>query len=221
MKQTIIYNRTSTKQQSPELQLKDCETLALRLNLTDYEVMQEKESAFNDKSNRDVFELIKEGIRKGQVKNLIVWDYDRLFRNRLKTIEFIRGYSKLGLTVYSFRQEWFETIKKIPSPFNEIVYDLMLQVISWIAEEESRKKSDRTKLSIIKDKGITKSYKGNKWGRKELPDKLKEDILKLRAEGRTIREIAKELYYWDKSNNKKFVSIAYVHKIISENKGGS
>jgi len=216
MKQTIIYLRTSTEEQNPENQLKDCEALAHRLNLIDYDVLQEKKSAFKDTAKRKVFDLIKKAIQEGDVKNLIVWDYDRLFRNRIKTIDFIRNYSGLGLKVYSFRQAWFEDIKKIPEPFNDMMNDLMLQLIGWIAEEESRKKSERVKNTVVKEQGITKSYKGNKWGRKSIQtDRLRKEVLQLKEQGLSIRNIAKQVYYYDKNNNKKNPSIAFVHKLLS------
>ena len=46
MKQTIIYLRTSTEEQNPENQKKDCEALAEKLNLKDYDIFSEQQSAF-------------------------------------------------------------------------------------------------------------------------------------------------------------------------------
>ena len=69
---------------------------------------------------------------------------------------------------------------------------------------------------------ITKSYKGNKWGRPLLKGveerfELYEFIGLKDKNGKTMREISKEVYYWDKNNHKKFVSIGFVHKLL-ENK---
>ena len=219
MKETIIYIRTSTEEQNPENQLKDCKELAERLGIHDYEIKPEKKSAFKDNVERIVFNSIKTAIQEGKVKNLIVWDLDRLYRNRINTVDFIRNYAKLGLRVYSFRQSWFEDIKQIPTPFNEIVYDLMLQVISWIAEEESKKKSDRVRNAVRKDNnGKTVSYKGTSWGRKSIvTDKIKGQVKELHSKGKPIREIAETVYYYDENRNKKMISKSLVHKIILEN----
>ena len=218
MKETIIYIRTSTEEQNPKNQLEDCKKLAEKLNLKDFEILEERKSAFKDNVKREIFNSIKKAIQKGEVKNLIVWDLDRLYRNRVKTVEFIRNYSKLGLRVYSYRQDWFERFNDIPEPFNEIMSDLMLQIVSWMAEEESKKKGERVKLAVRKEEGKpTKSYKGNVWGRKPLSQSTINQILQLHKQGLSIRKIARQVLYYDKNNNKKNVSIAVVHKIISQN----
>ena len=95
------------------------------------------------------------------------------------------------------------------------LWDFMIQQAGEQAEEESRKKSDRVKLAVRKVNGVTKSYKGNKWGRKKL--KVEKQILDLHKQGKSMRQICNEVYYWDKNNHKKFVSVGYVHKVI---KGG-
>ena len=214
----IIYNRVSTKDQNPELQKKDCIKLAESLGLKEYEYLQEKESGWKDEFKREVFESIKSRIEKREVKNLIVWDLDRLFRNRKKSVEFIRNYGKIGLRVYSYRQNWLEKFKDMPEPFDEIMREFMIQIVSWMAEDESNKKSERVKNAVVKEKDKdTKSYKGNKWGRKELPKSAIEMVLELNKKGHTIRKIAKEVKYWDSSNHQRNISKSAVHKILTEN----
>ncbi len=216
MKQNIIYNRTSTGEQNPENQLADCKTIMERLEIKDYEVLQEQQSAFKQKE-RPIFQSIINAIRKREIKVLVVWDFDRLYRNRKKTLEFMRTYSKFGLKVYSFRQQFMENINEMPEPWNEIIYDLMLQIVAWMAEDESKKKSARIKAAVrINKKGKTISYKGNIWGRKAVPEKVKMEIIKLREQGKSLREIASEVYYWDASKHKKLVSIGFVHKTLNE-----
>ncbi|MBA7709834.1 hypothetical protein ES703_118760 [subsurface metagenome] len=48
-------------------------------------------------------------------------------------------------------------------------------------------------------------------------EKLRQKIISLHKQGKSIRDIAKEVFYWDKSHNKKFVSMGYVHKSIPKN----
>lgn len=216
MKETVIYNRTSTEDQNPENQLKDCKQLARDLGVEDYDIFEEQKSAWKEEE-REVFNKILQSIRKKEVKKLIIWDFDRLYRNRKKTMDFIRNYGKLGLKVHSFRQKWLEEINDIPSPWNEIMYDLMLQLVSWMAEDESQKKSERIRAAIRKtNRGKTVSYRGKIWGRKEIPLKIKKEILKLHEQGATYKEITQKIFYWDKSNNKKYVSKGFVHKTIKE-----
>ena len=219
---TIIYLRTSTEEQNPENQLKDCKSFSEGLKLDEFEVFQEKQSAFKDDSKREVFNNILKEIKKGKVDHIIVWDWDRLFRNRNKLIQFFELCKIYKCKIHSSRQGYFEDFYKIPAPFDEIVSNLVLNLMGHMAEEESKKKSDRVKLAVIKEEGkVTKSYKGNKWGRKEIPTKVAIRIIELCVEGLSIRKIAEheDIFYWDKNNNKKQLGKSTVHKIISENKG--
>lgn len=213
MKQDIITLRVSTEKQDELNQLNDCEALAKTLNL-DYEVVRDKGSAWKD-ADREGFDKIKKAIEQGQVRNLVCWDLDRLYRNRKKLIAFFELCKIKGCKIYSFRQKWLQDLNQIPAPFDEIVSSLMLQIMGWLAEDESKKKSDRVKIAVRKDEGITKSYKGNKWGRKALPQSVIAEVLRLNQEGLSLREIKSQVFYWDRNNNKKYLSVGSVHKIIA------
>jgi len=215
MKQTIIYNRVSTTEQNPTNQLKDCVAVAKRLNLNEYEVLQESKSGYKE-IEREVFNSIRKAIQQRQVKNLICWDLDRLFRNRKKLMQFFEFCKIYNCKIYSFRQEWLEGINNIQPPFNEIVHSLMLQLMGWLSEDESKKKSDRVKASVRKKNGVTYTYKGNKWGRKAISKRVIKEVLELRKQGLTIRQISSKVYYWDSQRNKKQLSKSAVHKILSE-----
>lgn len=214
MKETIIYIRTSTEEQNPENQLKDCEELAKKLNLN-CEAIPEQQSAFKD-NEREKFEAIRKAIINKQIKNLICWDLDRLYRNRKNLIAFFELCKINNCKVYSYRQSWLEDLNKIPSPFDEIMHGLMLQVMGWLAEEESKKKSERVKIAVRREEGITTSYKGNKWGRKNIPEETKHAIIDAYKKNKSYSQICNEVFYWNKNNNKKFVSKGVVHKTIAE-----
>jgi len=217
MDKNIIYIRTSTEEQTPELQLKDCNALANKLNLSEYEIVSDKQSAWKDNIEREGFDKLVEAIKRKEVKTLICWDLDRLYRNRKRLIEFFQFCKIYNCKIYSARQDWLESLNKIQAPFNEIMFDLMLQIMGWLAEEESSKKSMRVKNAVVKKAGQeTISYKGKKWGRKSLSKNVVSQILELHNQGLSIRAIAKQVFYNDKNNNRKNVSVAGVHKIISQ-----
>ena len=200
----VIYLRTSTEEQNPQNQLRDCETLVSE----DYEVVEEKQSAFKDK-DRPKFENIKQQIKQGKVSELICWDLDRIFRNRKKLIEFFKFCKIYKCKVNSFRQQWLNKFSEIPEPFNEIMFDMMLQIMGWLAEEESIKKSERVKIAY-------KNHKGKRWGRKGLSDSIKKEIIEAHNKKMSIREIADSVFIWDKHGNKKRISKSSVHKTIKE-----
>ncbi len=213
MKDTIIYIRTSTDEQTPENQIKSCE----KLGIGEYELFQDKQSAFTDIKNREGFEKARQLIKRGSIKHFIVWDLDRIYRNRIRLKEFFQYCKLYNCEIHSVNQQWLEELNKIPAPFNEIMHDLMLNLMGWLAEDESKKKSERVKLAIRKTSGgITKSHNGKKWGRKSISKKIKQEILDLRKSGMSIREIADSVFYRDKNSNKKNVSRGYVHKTLQE-----
>lgn len=210
----VIYNRTSTDDQNPENQLKDCISIN---HYGDYIILQDKASAWKDTSEREDFDKLKKMIRAGEVSHLIVWDFDRLYRNRAMFKEFLQFLHAYKVKLHSYRQTWIEEINKIPAPWNDIVYSLLIDIFGWLAEEESKKKSERVKSAVRRgDKG-TVSYKGNRWGRKPIPESTIKQVLELHKQGLSLRAIKKEAYYYTNSNNKKYVSLGLVHKILKEN----
>jgi|SRR3989344_424326 len=218
MKQTIIYLRTSTEEQNPQNQLEACEQLTQKLSLKDYDVFEDKVSGWKELERKN-FNEIKKAIEKAQVKYLICWDLDRLYRNRKKLIEFFELCKIYNCKIYSVRQDWLESINRIQEPFNEIMHSLMLQIMGWLAEEESNKKSERVKLAIKKKDGKTYSKFGNKWGRKAInSQRLREKVRGLKSQGLSFREILKheEVYFYDKNKNKKKPSLATIHNILKE-----
>src|SRR6056297_1857670 len=202
---SIIYLRVSTQEQNPENQKQDCLSICKSENP---EIILEKQSAFKDK-DRPKFESIKDQIKQGKVSELIVWDLDRIYRNRKKLIEFFKFCKYYHCKVNSSRQQWLNKFNDIPEPFNEIMFDMMLQIMGWLSEEESIKKSERVKIAYKNRKG--------KWGRKPLSKKTKQEVLELYRKGMSRLSIRDSITYYDKNRHKRNLSIGAVHKIIKEN----
>jgi len=152
-------------------------------------------------------------IKENQIKELYVWDWDRLFRNRKKLKEFFQFCAMFKCNVHSYRQAFYESFYKIPAPFNEIMQNLFLDLLGWMAEDESIKKSMRVRASVRRsDTKPTMSYKGNKWGRKKLSTQKRNRIIELyQSEGKlSLRQIALQ----------SGSSLGVVHKTLLEFKGG-
>ncbi len=210
-KETIIYIRTSTKEQNPYNQLKDCESIRPKDQKTntfvDYMLLEDEQSAWKDDKDRVGFDKLRSYIKNNKIRNLIVWDLDRLYRNRKKLIAFFKFCKIHRCKIYSFRQKFFEEINNMPEPWNEAIYDLMLQIMGWIAQDESDKKSDRIKAAVRKRNGRTTSYKGNVWGRKPISTYKRNKIISSYIQDmKPYRVIASEVG----------VSIGVVHKTIKE-----
>lgn len=228
----IIYLRTSTKDQNPELQEQECVNFCKEKGLVVKEIIKEQGSAYKLEKIRPLW-IQTQNKAKDEKCNIVLWRYDRAFRNRKEFFKFMKVmFEVYNVKVYSVKEpsilSFWELMEKSHSDnpvFNELLngiframWDFMIQQAGEQAEEESRKKGERVKLAVKKKNGVTKSYKGNKWGRKSLSKKTQREILKLSEQGKSIREIAKEVFYWDKHNNKKNVSRSTVHKLLNENK---
>ncbi len=182
-----IYCRVSTDKQDAATQLRDIYTIAPQ----DAEVIYERQSAWKDSLKvRPEFKALKERIIKGTISQLYVWDFDRLYRNRKAAIAFLQLCDYHNCKIYSYRQKWFKEMDKIPPPWDEMIRRLVFEILAWIAEEESEKLSDRVKKTVVRKGGVTKSYKGKKWGRPEVKINM-ELVDELRTQGKSIREIAK------------------------------
>jgi len=207
----IVYLRCSTLEQSPDLQLKD---IVSTFQLSDYEIFTENESAWKDNAKRPVFEKISEQIKKQKIDNLYVWDLDRIFRNLNRLKEFFLLSKTYNCRIHSFNQKWLDDINNIIPPFNMIVQELLINILGWLGESESTKKSARVKMAVVRKEKGTFSYKGNKWGRKPFPKQTIGRVLDLHRQNKSIREIATLVYVYDKNNNAKKISKSAVHKII-------
>lgn len=205
MPKTIIYLRVSTEEQTAENQLDDC--LSLLDPGEDYVVYKENASAWKKEINRPEFKKVIKKLMLPSCNKLIVWDLDRIYRNRVSLVEFFKFCTGYGVMIKSFNQKWLSDIAKYKPPWNEIIYELMIQIMGWIAEEESNKKSKRVRAAITKNKeGRTVSKYGNHWGRKPVSGFKRNRVFKLRSEGYSIRMIASEVG----------LSVGAVHKVLSD-----
>ncbi len=228
MEKAIIYLRTSTKDQNPELQEPQVIEFCSEMGLDPLEVVHEQGSAYKLEKIRPKWEYVVKRAKKEKL-NIVLWRYDRSFRNREEFYKFMKViFEVYGKKVYSVKEphilSFWKMIDKSHTEdpvFNEFlknifkaIWNLMIQQAGEQAEDESKKKSQRVKMAVRKEGGVTKSYKGKKWGRKAL--KVDDKIIAAYKEGKNMREITEEVFYWDKSNHKKFVSLGYVHKILKE-----
>lgn len=222
-RQDIIYLRTSTEEQDPENQLREC----LAITQNGAVIKKEQQSAWKDGlENRPIFKEIYDGVKLRLVKSITVWDLDRLYRNRIKTVEFLAMCNAYGVEVRSYRQAFLSTFDKMLAEFDKTnpmywmieqsvkqMKNTMIQIFAWIAEEESNKKSDRVKAAIVEKAGEKFSRYGKKWGRPEVEVNVYE-LVRLRREGMSIRNIADQLGL-SKSKVETVLKTPHAKKLLS------
>jgi len=211
----VVYIRCSTPDQEPQLQLNDI-NLDLKPSIEAL-ILKENISAWKEKTERPEFKRLEKLIRENKVKTLYVWNIDRIYRNRKKLVAFFALCKIYKVKVRSYCQKWLDGLYHTPEPFDEIIMDLFISLLGWIAESESNDKSSRIKMAIRKKNNTTYSYKGNLWGRKPFPTNTINRVLELHQNGLSIREIAKNVTVYDKNNNGRVISKSAVHKILCLN----
>lgn len=231
----IIYNRTSTKEQNPELQQKDCVEFCKSKGQEVVDIKAEQGSAYKLDKRRPVWESVIERAKREKL-NIVVWRYDRAFRNRKEFYEFMKiMFEVYGVKVYSATEPSIISLWELMDKQNisdpvqselisgvlKVIWNFLIQQAGEEAEEESRKKSGRVKLAVVREdkegnKIKTESYKGNAWGRKPLSQEVINKVIELKKQGNSIRQISSQVTYWDKNNNQKHISVAGVHKLLKQ-----
>lgn len=227
----IIYNRVSTKEQSPELQVQACKEYVASKGWQLIDVLEEKASAYKDETKRIIFNQMIERAKKNEFNHIVVWNMDRFSRQpEVEVLNLIKNLSLLhNVEIHSVNgdlwSELVESIGKLKSmgfigeALTEFLEKLLRGFEFQRAHRESKVKSERVKLAVVKvDGNQTISYKGNVWGRRSIiNERIIEEVLKLSSEGKKIREISNLVYYYDESRNKRPLSKSLVHKIITKN----
>jgi DNA invertase Pin-like site-specific DNA recombinase len=208
MTKAIIYLRTSTKEQEPELQREKCIEFCKGIGLEVVEIVSEQGSAYKLEKIREKWESVVK-MAKNEKLDIVLWRYDRAFRNREEFYKFMRVmFEVYKIKIYSVTEPSILSLWELTDKSNtgnpiydefingviKTIWNLMIQQSGEQAEEESRKKSERVKLAVRKEDGKpTKSYKGNKWGRKDISTQKKNKIKEYVNSKKTIREISEEI----------------------------
>lgn len=140
-------DKNDRRYQEPENQL---EPLRLWAKSQGWEVVKEYvDRGSGADFNRPNFKQMLNDAMLMQFKSILVWKLDRFSRegisNTLSYIERIRGR---GVALRSLTESWLDTSKENP------VSEILLAMMSWVAAEERRKISERTKLGIQRRKNL-------------------------------------------------------------------
>lgn len=166
----ILYLRVSTKNKGQEetdqltpilefYKLKEEECLVIEAKESAYQIKKQKNRILNF-----IPELSK--MYPEYDKVLYLWDLDRLYRNQDMQVDFIRENHKLNLMVFSLRQNFLNEIRKVPGGMGKAMYNFMVEILGWKAEQESKDKADRLLKSLKVKDGRYYTNKNRLYGRK-------------------------------------------------------
>ena len=162
----VVYLRVSRDDLDESTQLPEI-LKAFNLNEEDVLILRERISAYNEDVQKDRTEFIKlkKMVEEGVVTDVYVYSLERIERNIIRMFEFFFYCEANNCKVHGVKQPSLE----LPFENNPVgTFSRYQQVLIFglLGENESYMTSERTKKSVVrKENKITKSYKGNKWGR--------------------------------------------------------
>ena len=204
--ETIIITRASTNEQEARDQLPDCRRFCKERGWEVVREFQEIQSAWKTYVPRRKLDEALEYARKHRIPHIVFWDLDRYWRNRKLALEGIRQYAKLGIKLHFVRQSYLEDLWNIPEPWNAVFYDIMINLLSALAQEESDKRSDRVKKAF-------QSGKYSNWGKHGI-GYTDEQIIEVYQREGSLRKARLQLPYKTRSGKRKFVSIAKISQVV-------
>jgi DNA invertase Pin-like site-specific DNA recombinase len=172
-----IYARVSTKDQSCELQLRD---LRAYCRAREFEAVREYVDVGQSgaKDSRPELNKLMDDARKRQFDAIVVWRFDRFARSTKHLLLALDEFRSLGIQFISY-QENIDT----SSPSGQALFT----IVSAVAQLERDLIRERVTAGIRNARA-----NGKRLGRpKSTVDR--ERILKFKAQGHSLRQIAEEL----------------------------
>lgn len=174
----VAYLRISTSRQETEQQRAE---IAAAATLRGVEITEWYEETITGRTlKRPVLARLRANVHARQIRVVFTWSLDRLSRagvlDSLALLQELEGY---GAQVISLRDP-------IPEP-GAPHRDLVLSVLFWVAEQESRRRSERVRAAL----DIARR-RGKRLGRKPRDVDVAR-IQQLRAAGRSWRSIARAM----------------------------
>jgi len=174
-----IYARVSTvgKGQDVDLQLRDLHTYATSRGLSVFKEYID-DGISGRKNKRPALDMLMNDARKRRFDAVLVWRFDRFARSTKHLVTALEDFRHLGIDFINF-QENIDT----SSPMGKA----MFTIVSAIAELEADIIRERVIAGIANARA-----KGVRLGRPS-PDIDREEVIRLRRSGLTIRAIAQKL----------------------------
>ena len=157
MKRAVLYLRVSKTDQHPENQLEPLKQFCKERELEIVAIYQENSTAWQAGHQPHWKQLVADASHR-HFDVLVCWSIDRLTREGIDAIFMrIKVLKGFNVTVLSYQEAWLETLGSMA--------DLMLAILSWVANFESDRRSKRTRAGLAEKR----LHGGGRRG----PDKVK------------------------------------------------
>jgi DNA invertase Pin-like site-specific DNA recombinase len=154
-----IYARVSTEEQTTENQVPVLQEMAEVRGWKVLKVYSEETSAWKAGRQKQLQELLIDASYH-KYDYLIIWSLDRLSREGVGTLfHLVDTFKKYGVQVISSQESWLEQ--------SGPVADLLTAVTGWVAQFESKRRSERIKAAMARKKARGELI-GRKSGAKDI-----------------------------------------------------
>lgn len=170
-----IYLRVSTVDQNTALQSDEVRRFLEARGWTNFTIYEDKRSGTN--GNRPAFKAMMKDARERKIDVVVCWKLDRLFRSLKDLIATLQEFSDLGVDFISLKDNIDMTTS---------VGRLLMHMLGAFGEFEASLIRERVRAGLNAARA-----RGKRLGRPKTIDS--ERIVSLRAEGLSIRQIAKTL----------------------------
>jgi len=157
-KKCVIYARVSREDQHLKNQIEQLKHLALSQNNKIIQIYKEKISGGNTK--RPEFHRMLNDARIKQFDIIYIWSLDRFSRESItNTLSYIKRLQKYNVGLVSLQESWLNTS-------DDGMGELLIAILSWVASQERKRISERTKAGLVHAKNVGKRGKDRKPRRK-------------------------------------------------------
>ncbi len=181
-KKVAIYTRVSTQEQSTSMQIRDLEEYAQKRGWVLHQIFEDKASG--SVKSRPELDKLFEQVKQRKFDIVLVWKFDRFARSLKMLVDSLELFKDLGIDFVSFKESIDTTTA---------MGRLIFSINSAYAEFEKELIRDRVKSGVANKRAKMLKDGDSSWGRKELDPQKQLKISKLKQEGKSIRDIAKEL----------------------------
>lgn len=175
-KKAVLYLRVSTTEQDVENQRSELERICEEKDWEIVETITEESSAYQGK--REKFQKLFDMAHRHEYDVLVTWSLDRLDRRGIQeTLQSLQRLDDNDIQFYSYQEPYLTTL-------DSHTRELIISVLSWVAEMESERRSERTKAGLerARDQGkqIGRPKKGSEAEREAIRKMVEKDGLSYR-----------------------------------------
>lgn len=153
-KKAVIYARISTGEQNLDNQIRELKIMQKLQNYILLGVYSDKMSGGS--ANRPEFQRMLKDARLRKFDVVLVWSLDRFSREGINnTLSYLKYLKNHNVALKSLKESWLDTS-------DSGMGELLIAIFSWIAGQERKRISERTKAGLVNAKNVGKRGKDKK-----------------------------------------------------------